>query len=279
MEQYTHENEPVTFRISTILHGKTQNRWSAHTHPFHEIFYLHSGECTAFIDHQIYLFHEGDFVIVPSGTLHRTNYDAAQNKRTIISFARNFIQLGSAAAMISFQKEYENPGVISVPENRRAYVEELLRRLKDENEQPDEFSQEFLRALLTELLLFLIRCHNYKNDHLQITTPQHGEMQDVADYIYEHYKENLGLNELSAIFHLSPSSLSRKFKQSTGFGIREYLVGIRVQAASRLLLNSEDSVTEIAYACGFNDSNYFGDAFRRVKGVSPTAYRQGKELL
>ena len=51
------------------------NNYEAHVHPFHEIFYLSSGECTSFIDHNIYKFGKGDLVIVPSGCLHRTTYN------------------------------------------------------------------------------------------------------------------------------------------------------------------------------------------------------------
>ncbi len=46
-----------------------------------------------------------------------------------------------------------------------------------------------------------------------------------------------------------------------------------------MLLNTNQSITEIAEKCGFNDSNYFGDAFRKVKGVSPNKYRKNKGIV
>lgn len=55
---------------------------------------------------------------------------------------------------------------------------------------------------------------------------------------------------------------------------REYLVLVRIQAASVMLLETNKSIAEIALACGFRDSNYFGDAFKREKGVSLSAYRK-----
>mgnify|MGYP000312028858 CR=1 FL=1 len=51
------------------------------------------------------------------------------------------------------------------------------------------------------------------------------------------------------------------------------------QHACELLLNTNKSITTIAFECGFNDSNYFGDAFRRTKGVSPNKYRRNQERI
>ena len=77
-------------------------------------------------------------------------------------------------------------------------------------------------------------------------------------------------------FNLSRSYLSKKFKTATGFGFKEYIINVRIQNACRLLLESNKSITDIAFECGFNDSNYFGDAFRKAKGVSPHKYRKNE---
>lgn len=80
-------------------------------------------------------------------------------------------------------------------------------------------------------------------------------------------------------FHISKSYLSKKFKSVTGFGFKEYLVNVRIKNACTLLLDTNKSITDIAFECGFNDSNYFGDAFRHVKGMSPNKYRRNKETI
>ena len=85
---------------------------------------------------------------------------------------------------------------------------------------------------------------------------------------------DLTLNEVADYVNISPTYFSKKFKLSTGFGYKEYLNNIRIQEASALLLDTNKSVTEIALDCGYNDSNYFGDVFKRVKGVSPMKYRK-----
>ncbi|OYP47874.1 hypothetical protein CG709_03195 [Lachnotalea glycerini] len=79
--------------------------------------------------------------------------------------------------------------------------------------------------------------------------------------------------------NMSATYFSRKFKNVTGFGFKEYLCKIRLTEASKLLLETNQSITEVAFSCGFSDSNYFGDVFRKLKGVSPLQYRKTREII
>jgi len=76
------------------------------------------------------------------------------------------------------------------------------------------------------------------------------------------------------IVGFNPNYLSRKFKETAGIGVHEYLVFTRLQHAALELVTTEDSVTEIAFRCGFSDSNYFKDAFKKKYGLTPRAYRK-----
>ena len=60
----------------------------------------------------------------------------------------------------------------------------------------------------------------------------------------------------------------------TGIGLHEYIVFIRLHRAALELVATEDSVTTVAFRCGFSDSNYFKDAFKKKYGVTPRAYRK-----
>ena len=209
----------------------------AHVHPFNEIFYLSSGECTSFIDHNIYKFGKGDLVIVPSGCLHRTTYNGKGMHERIVA---------------------------------------LLDKLIFENDSPDELSPAFIKVGLIELLLFIIRCKNYEENVIKEIDVDNRIIQEVATYIYEHYADNLSLEYVADKFNLSRSYLSKKFKTATGFGFKEYIINVRIQNACNLLLETNKSITDIAFECGFNDSNYFGDAFRKAKGISPHKYRKNE---
>jgi AraC-like DNA-binding protein len=170
-------------------------------------------------------------------------------------------------------------GVISIPEKRRDYIESLLEKLLFENEGQDPLSPGFVSVALAELMLFITRCKNYEENVIKEIDVNNRIMQEVATYIYNHYSERLILEDVAKKFNLSRSYLSKKFKSVTGFGFKEYIINVRIQHACELLLNTNKSITDIAFECGFNDSNYFGDAFRRTKGISPNKYRKNKEHM
>ena len=114
-----------------------------------------------------------------------------------------------------------------------------------------------LLFVIFSIMLFLLFSLSVSYTHL------------VATYVYENFHRHITLSDTALRFHISRSYLSKKFKAVTGFGFKEYLINIRIQNACRMLLETDQSITDIALSCGFNDSNYFGDAFRHVKGISP----------
>ena len=103
------------------------------------------------------------------------------------------------------------------------------------------------------------------------------EMEKAAQYMNEHFMEPLTLPMMAEKYCMSDSYFSRRFKQVTGFGFKEYLNMVRIRYACELLILTDMSVTEISEACGYMDSNYFGDAFcKRIK-MSPRQYRKEKK--
>lgn len=265
--------------ITKVKRGPFFNMKQAHFHDMHEIYYLISGERNFTINDRVFKINKGDLVIIPAGEMHRTTYFANNtHERVAIMFDDDLLgglyeDYGKDYIMQVLKSFY-----VPIPEGRQEYVEELMKRMLYEAEGIDEFSEYMKKIYFQELMLFIIRC--FKNG------PQVGEIdvtndiiQSAAKYIYENSDKNIGLNDVAEKFGMSSSYFSKKFKAITGFGFKEYLIGVRIKAASNLLLTTDKSITEIAISCGFNDSNYFGDAFRRIKGVSPNKYRKNKGAI
>ena len=267
------------FDIKKIRRSNTisESNCEPHVHPFHEIFYRSSGECTSFIDHNIYKFGKGDLVIVPGGCLHKTVYTGKGiHERIVISFRQEITDWIKEQIGAEYLKNCMVPGVINIPEKRRNYVDSLLDKLMFENDTPDILSTAFIKAGLVELLLFIIRCKEYEDNVIKEIDVDNRKIQEVATYIFEHYTENILLEDVADKFDMNKSFLSKRFKTATGFGFKEYIINLRIQNACRLLLETNKSITDIAFECGFNDSNYFGDSFRKIKGISPRKYRKNE---
>lgn len=105
-------------------------------------------------------------------------------------------------------------------------------------------------------------------------TPQDSERMQVAcRYILEHFAEEIDHHELAARVHLAPASFCRLFKKVTRKTCTQFISEIRLGHASRLLMENETSITEIAFACGFRNLSNFNRRFKERYGMSPREYR------
>lgn len=96
----------------------------------------------------------------------------------------------------------------------------------------------------------------------------------VKDFINTHINDELRLEQLANLVSMTPTAFSRFFKLRTGKTLSEYIVDIRLGHAARLLLDTNDSVSEICWNCGFNTLSNFNRLFRKRKGCSPTEFRE-----
>ena len=99
-------------------------------------------------------------------------------------------------------------------------------------------------------------------------------VQKVKNYIEQNYKKEIRLTTLADIAGMSPSAFSRFFKLHTGRNLSEYIIDQRLGYASRMLVDSTNSVAEISYACGFNNLSNFNRIFKKRKGYSPSEFRE-----
>ncbi len=96
----------------------------------------------------------------------------------------------------------------------------------------------------------------------------------VKNYIDEHYKDEMSLEQLANLVGMTPTAFSRYFKQRTGKNLSEYIVDIRLGHAARRLVDTTDSVSEVCWTTGFNTLSNFNRLFRKRKGCSPTEFRE-----
>ena len=96
----------------------------------------------------------------------------------------------------------------------------------------------------------------------------------VHDYINTHYTETIRLDNLANIAGMSSVSFSRFFKLRSGKTISDYIIDIRLGHASRLLVDTTNSIAEICYECGFNNLSNFNRIFKKKKDCSPKEFRE-----
>ncbi len=97
---------------------------------------------------------------------------------------------------------------------------------------------------------------------------------DIHDYIGRHYAEQLSLDSIADVFGITPSYLSTYFKKHSGVNISHYIMEVRMQKASELLLeNQKTKITEVAEKVGIPSSVTFNRSFKKYFGMQPREYR------
>jgi AraC-like DNA-binding protein len=103
---------------------------------------------------------------------------------------------------------------------------------------------------------------------------QFGQLSKAVERMHRDFAEPLTTPKLAAIAGLSRSQFERVFHRLFGASPREYLLRLRVNAASRLLTDTDRKCTDIALATGFYDHSHFSRVFQRIMGISPQHYRR-----
>lgn len=106
----------------------------------------------------------------------------------------------------------------------------------------------------------------------------HGTASEFAravEMLHTQFNQNLTTDDLADAAGLSVSQFERRFRKAFGTSVRKYLLKIRIENATRLLTESDNTIVQIALACGFYDHAHFSRSFKRITGVTPSDFRNG----
>ena len=122
-------------------------------------------------------------------------------------------------------------------------------------------------AILTEN--FAVRQQTQKNQDQTMV-----RVQDILQYIVAHYTQRISLEEISGAIGFHPQYFSVYFKKQFGVSFTDYLNNYRINRSIQLLRDTNDSILNIALACGFNNHKTYSNAFEKHYHCSPREYRR-----
>lgn len=96
----------------------------------------------------------------------------------------------------------------------------------------------------------------------------------MIQYCYKHYKEDISLQSLARTLHVSHFYISHLFTEQLHISFRDYINSLRISRAEELMRNRSLTITEIAYAVGYNSIRTFNRCFLKINGVTPTEFRK-----
>ena len=233
---------------------------NVHYHDWFEIYYLVSGVCHFFVDNRSYKLLPGDIVFIPQGVIHKTNYSSPTHSRMVINCPSELIPPSVTDYVMSQTHIFRN-------RKMTAEIDRIFKVIKQEYSADDAFSADALRSCLSYLFISTARLAEECDDIGSEATC----VENAITFIQNNYMNKISLSDTAKYCSVSNEHLSRTFKKQTGVGYNEYLLVFRLTKAEQMLINQPGlSVSDIAYRCGFNDSNYFSILFKKNYGVSPS---------
>ena len=153
--------------------------------------------------------------------------------------------------------------------NRRAY-EEIFKKLVKHYNALSECEDVILQSLVLELLYTIFKDSGEAVKHSAANGNR--VIEKALEYIKDHLTESLTLDRVSQAVALSPIHFHNSFKKSVGKTLREYVEEQRIKKATGLLLTTNDSLTKIAFECGFSSQSHFSFVFKRKMKLTPREY-------
>lgn len=167
-------------------------------------------------------------------------------------------------------RETSQQALLGLSPRHTGAVSEAFGRIDAELQKPRLGHELLLRAQLLELIVTLARAEHSADHDPERHRPR---LERTLSMIHERYGEPLSLAVLAKHAGMSVSRFSCVFRETLGTSPLDYVAATRMREARRRLRSPAQSISEVAYAVGFQDSNYFSRAFRQHHGMSPREFR------
>ena len=239
---------------------------STHWHTYYEFHVILSGYGVHVVNDSSYHYKKGNIALFSLSDLHRMEIHEPTSLINF-EFPKSMID---PVALNEIQKNA--PIIVQIDDEQEfEQLKQMLYEFKDELDKKGALQKEYIYHLFNRILFFLLK-HKRVQLNTQNTMPK--KFNKALSYIQEHFSEDLALQQIAALFDLTPNYLGSLFHKNLGIGFVEYLQRLRMDHAKILLKQTDLSTTDISSLCGINSSSYFAKVFKRYYNMTPEDYRK-----
>ena len=252
-----------------------------HCHSFYEIIYVLEGEYSSMLENQTYHMTKGDFLLIDCQVMHKYHFIEKKHdssRRIIVWVTREMLRELSGEEMdlsACFREGH------SCAYHFPIYYEEMLRGylLKLAMEELPDVSEPAAKQVLDRgyLTLFFVYlntlCGRQEYGFSQEDMVFHPMVEQVAEYIEQHIRQAITVEDLADHVHMSKYYFLRKFKEQTGVTVHNFVLNKRLIRAREEIARGKN-LTEVWQNAGFSDYSSFLRNFKKAFGVSPGKYRE-----
>ncbi|WP_143310463.1 AraC family transcriptional regulator [Chitinophaga vietnamensis] len=254
-----------------------------HRHKEAQVTLIIKGEGTLIAGNYTQPFKAGEIYVIAANQPHMFKGDA--------KYFENLQEKNIHAIHIFFDHDNALKGLLALPEMDT--VKKFLLLTRTSLQLPAAYEErtaadilrisrlhgpERLLAFVSMLLFFSKQVKDWKSLSTGFSRYAYSEseglrMNDIYQYTLEHYAENITLGKIASVAHLTTYAFCKYFKKHTRKTYLGFLNEIRINAACKKIISGEfDSIASVAYATGYNNPITFNRVFRKVTGMSPSAY-------
>jgi len=279
--------EKLTFETSSSFLARRFKRtyfdapW--HYHPEFELTYIVQGTGQRFVADSVHPFSEDDLVLLGSHLPHFW--------RNSSEFYQSDSQLSAESVVVQFPQALIDDFLAKVPDFKSIMVllrhsifgiqfsQEATEKVRDKLLQLPQLSEGFRFVALLDILLILSQDSSptllasaaYR---ITIDDAETERMKRILDFTLAHFQEEIPLETIAEIAHLTVPAFCRYFKKRTQKTYIEFVNQLKINHARKLLTDSELSIAQVGLECGFHNLSNFHQIFKRQIGKSPLQYRK-----
>ncbi|MEA4853614.1 MAG: helix-turn-helix domain-containing protein [Christensenella sp.] len=248
-----------------------------HWHYEVEFVFMLEGSVCAETQNGNYLLRKNDAVFFNSGTLHTMRPAEEGLCRAAIFVFDPQVIAGEPHSLIEqkyvqpFIRTHRSAVVFKEKAGKQKEILDLLHKTyRAFSLQEYGFEME-VRNCLSSVWLMMVRNNpvTWKGE-----VPNDIRIKKMLKYIHQHYMEDMTLKEIADSAGVSARECSRCFQKQIGMTAFTYLQKYRVRIAAEMLEDTRKSITDICFACGFNETSYFSKRFQLETGLTPREFRK-----
>jgi AraC-like DNA-binding protein len=148
----------------------------------------------------------------------------------------------------------------------------MFKVLETEDDQHRIGNELYITTVLVQMLLLISRFQ--ETAELNHETKVSQRSFQIVNHINKNYVEDIKLDQLADMLHISSNHLCKIFKADTGYTVFQYLNIVRIKNAALMLSTSNKKITEVAFDCGFKNINHFTHIFKKQLGITPSKYKK-----
>ncbi|MGI6706599.1 MAG: helix-turn-helix domain-containing protein [Clostridia bacterium] len=278
--QAFHEHRPYNPDFPISIARSYNLTFMPHWHRDVELVYVSRGSLKMGINQENYVLYGGDMAVAGSRDIH---YFENLQKNTEVYLVIFHPEVIGHPAGWPAEKRFLSPFLVSSLVDKGAMDNQVLESLRQsiqriyrEQEEAKEGYSLFIKSRIYDICATLIRYFPSVSIDTRMEQSRLRNLkriQAVLQYIDNHYTRRITLEEAASQENLSPFHFSRLFKSTLGMTFKKYVNRVRINHAEALLQNSDLSITDIAFECGFESIRTFNRVYRSIKGASPSETR------